>query len=316
VSFGNVTENVMESAAASMAEGTTGSSAENLTASARLSLVIPARNEAVNLRKLLPELLRLLPAAEIIVVNDASRDDTVVLCSGLGVKVVTHQYQKGNGASIKTGARHATRELVVFLDGDGQHKPADILRLLEKHAEGYDMVVGARSAATQASMGRLVANTLYNRLSSWISNQDILDLTSGFRIVNRLKFLQFLYLLPNGFSYPTTITMAFFRAGYSVAYVDIEAGRREGKSHISLMKDGIRFFLIIFKIGTLYSPLKIFLPIAFGFFSTGILYYLYTFFRFHTFTNMSAVLFMTAIIVFLIGLVSEQVTTLIYKDSE
>ena len=178
------------------------------------------------------------------------------------------------------------------------------------------MVIGARSAATQASVGRLVANTLYNRLSSWMANQTIRDLTSGFRIVNRRKFLKFLYLLPNGFSYPTTITMSFFRAGYSVAYVDIEAGKREGKSHINLLKDGMRFFLIIFKIGTLYSPLKIFVPIAAGFFGLGVAYYLYTFFNFHTFTNMSAVLFITAVIVFLIGLVSEQVTTLIYKDSE
>jgi len=230
--------------------------------------------------------------------------------------VVSHQYSKGNGASIKSGARHASRDTVVFMDGDGQHKPADILRLYAVFCQGHDMVIGARSAATQASVGRLVANTLYNRLSSWMANQTIRDLTSGFRIVNRRKFLKFLYLLPNGFSYPTTITMSFFRAGYSVAYVDIEAGKREGKSHINLLKDGMRFFLIIFKIGTLYSPLKIFVPIAAGFFGLGVAYYLYTFFNFHTFTNMSAVLFITAVIVFLIGLVSEQVTTLIYKDSE
>ncbi len=149
-----------------------------------------------------------------------------------------------------------------------------------------------------------------------MANHTNRDLTSGFRIVNRQKVLKFLYLLPNGFSYPTTITMSFFRAGYSVAYVDIEAGKREGKSHISLVKDGVRFFLIIFKIGTLYSPLKIFLPIAGSFFGLGIAYYFYTFINYHTFTNMSAVLFLSAIIVFLIGLVSEQVTTLIYKDSE
>src|SRR5690606_22383048 len=202
------------------------------------------------------------------------------------------------------------------MDGDGQHKPADVQRLLETYRQGYDMVVGARSAASQASVGRLVANTLYNRLSSWISGQQILDLTSGLRAVNRKKFKQFLYLLPNGFSYPTTITMAFFRAGFSVKYIDIHAGVREGKSHINLMKDGLRFFIIIFKIGTLYSPLKIFMPIALSFFSVGLGYYIYTFAKFHTFTNMSAVLFISAIIVFLIGLVSEQVTTLIYKDSE
>ena len=281
-----------------------------------LSIVMPAKNEAVNLQKLLPLLQATLPGAELIVVNDGSTDDTVALCESLGVSVVSHQYSKGNGASIKSGARHASRDTVVFMDGDGQHKPADILRLYAVFCQGHDMVIGARSAATQASVGRLVANTLYNRLSSWMANQTIRDLTSGFRIVNRQKFLKFLYLLPNGFSYPTTITMSFFRAGYSVAYVDIEAGKREGKSHINLLKDGMRFFLIIFKIGTLYSPLKIFVPIAAGFFGLGVAYYLYTFFNFHTFTNMSAVLFITAVIVFLIGLVSEQVTTLIYKDSE
>jgi glycosyltransferase involved in cell wall biosynthesis len=281
-----------------------------------LSIVLPAKNEGQNLRKLLPALQTVLPAAEIIVINDGSTDDTVALCEGLGIKVVSHRYSKGNGASIKTGARHATRDTLVFMDGDGQHKPEDVLRLLAAYQQGYDMVVGARSAATQASMGRLIANSLYNRLSSWIAEQNIRDLTSGFRIVNRQKFLQFLYLLPNGFSYPTTITMAFFRAGHSVSYVDIDAGKREGKSHISLLKDGVRFFLIIFKIGTLYSPLKIFMPFSFSFFATGLAYYLYTFMRFHTFTNMSAVLFITAIVVFLIGLVSEQVTTLLYKDSE
>jgi len=281
-----------------------------------LSIVMPAKNEAVNLQKLLPLLQATLPGAELIVVNDGSTDNTVALCESLGVSVVSHQYSKGNGASIKSGARHASRDTVVFMDGDGQHKPADILRLYAVFCQGYDMVIGARSAATQASVGRLVANTLYNRLSSWMANQTIRDLTSGFRIVNRRKFLKFLYLLPNGFSYPTTITMSFFRAGYSVAYVDIEADKREGKSHINLLKDGMRFFLIIFKIGTLYSPLKIFVPIAAGFFGLGVAYYLYTFFNFHTFTNMSAVLFITAVIVFLIGLVSEQVTTLIYKDSE
>ena len=281
-----------------------------------LSIVMPAKNEAVNLQKLLPLLQATLPGAELIVVNDGSTDNTVALCEALGVRVVSHQYSKGNGASIKSGARHASRDTVVFMDGDGQHKPADILRLYAVFCQGHDMVIGARSAATQASVGRLVANTLYNRLSSWMANQTIRDLTSGFRIVNRRKFLKFLYLLPNGFSYPTTITMSFFRAGYSVAYVDIEAGKREGKSHINQLKDGMRFFLIIFKIGTLYSPLKIFVPIAAGFFGLGVAYYLYTFFNFHTFTNMSAVLFITAVIVFLIGLVSEQVTTLIYKDSD
>jgi glycosyltransferase involved in cell wall biosynthesis len=281
-----------------------------------ISVIIPAKNEAANLQKLLPVLTQTLPGAEIIVVNDGSTDNTESLCRELGVIVVTHPYSKGNGASIKTGARTASRDILVTMDGDGQHKPADVLRLLERFGQGYDMVVGARDASGQASKGRLVANTFYNRLSSWISEHHIKDLTSGMRVVKRGRFMQFLYLLPNGFSYPTTITMAFFRAGYSVSYLDIDVGKREGKSHINLVRDGFRFFIIIFKIGTLYSPLKLFMPISGGFFLLGILYYLYTFISFHTFTNMSAVLFITAIIVFLIGLVSEQVTTLIYKDSD
>lgn len=282
----------------------------------QISIVLPAKNEAVNLEKLLPELRQQFPKAEILVVDDGSTDATVPVCRKNGVRVISHQYSKGNGGSIKTGARHASHDVLVFMDGDGQHKPEDIHRLLAEYEKGFDMVVGARSSATQASVGRLVANTVYNRLASWMAGQDIRDLTSGFRLVSRKRFMRFLYLLPNGFSYPTTITMAFFRAGLSVQYVDIEAGKREGKSHISLVKDGIRFFLIIFKIGTLYSPLKIFVPISFFFFVLGLGYYMYTLTVYNTFTNMTALLFSSSIIVFLIGLVSEQVTTLIYKDSE
>lgn len=280
------------------------------------SIVIPAKNEAENLQKLLPELISLHPAAEILVVNDGSTDATEAVCVNHQVKVISHPYSKGNGAAIKTGARNASHQIVVFMDADGQHQPKDIQRLLERLQQGADMVIGARTSESQASFGRLLANTIYNKLSSWISGQKILDLTSGFRVVYKNKFSQFLYLLPNGFSYPTTSTMAFFRAGYSVEYISIEAGERLGKSHINIVKDGLRFLVIIFKIGTLYSPLKIFLPFSFIFFLIGVVYYIYTYFSSHSFTNMGVVLFTSAIIIFLIGLVSEQITALIYKDSE
>ncbi|MDA1372330.1 MAG: glycosyltransferase family 2 protein [Proteobacteria bacterium] len=282
----------------------------------KLSIVIPAKNEAQNLEQFLPRLKAAIGDAECIVVNDGSTDDTEKVCKANGVIVITHPYSKGNGAAIKTGAKAASGDIIVFLDGDGQHKPEDIPRLLEELNSGYDMVVGARNKQSQADSYRAIANSIYNTLASTITGHKILDLTSGFRAVRADKFREFLFLLPNGFSYPTTCTMAFFRAGYSVGYVPIETETRLGESHISLLKDGIRFLVIIFKVGSLYSPLKIFLPTSAGFLATGVAYYLYTYLTEGRFTNMSAVLFMTAVLVFLIGLVSEQVTALMYKDSD
>lgn len=281
-----------------------------------LTIIVPAKDEAAGLASLLPALRQQAPGAEIIIVDDGSNDDTALLCRKHQVKVISHPSSLGNGAAIKSGARAATGDILLFMDGDGQHKPEDIPRLLQKLAEGYDMAVGARSRKSQAGAHRAAANGFYNRLASWMVNQKVADLTSGFRAVRAKKFRQFLYLLPNGFSYPTTITMSFFRAGYHIAYVPIEAPKRIGRSHMRIWRDGVRFLLIIFKIGTLYSPLKLFLPISLAFFSTGLGYYLYTYFHFNRFTNMSALLFITSVLIFLMGLVSEQITSLNYKDSE
>lgn len=279
-----------------------------------ISIILPAKNEAEGLRQVIPSLQAHCPDAEIIVVDDGSTDNTIALCTSMGIKVISHPYSKGNGAAIKTGARTASREILVFMDADGQHKPEDIPRLLSRLNAGYDMVVGARGLASQAGTHRAAVNTIYNILASWMVEQKVEDLTSGFRAVKAALFRKFIYMLPNGFSYPTTITMSFFRAGYSVAYEPIVAPTRIGKSHIRLGRDGIRFFLIIFKIGTLYSPLKLFIPISLTFFMTGIGYYLFTLINYNRFTNMSALLFITSILVFLIGLISEQISTLNYKD--
>lgn len=282
----------------------------------QVSIVMPAKNEAGGLRKVIPALQALCPGAEILVVNDASTDETLEVCTGFGISVVSHRYSKGNGAAIKTGARNATREILVFMDADGQHKPEDVGRLLARMHEGYDMVVGARSRASQAGAHRAAANGFYNVLASAMVEQNVQDLTSGFRAVKAALFRKFLYMLPNGFSYPTTITMSFFRAGYSVAYEPIVAPERIGKSHIRLGRDGLRFFLIIFKIGTLYSPLKLFVPISLLFFMTGLGYYLFSFIAYHRFTNMSALLLITSVLIFLIGLISEQISTLNYKATD
>ena len=281
----------------------------------KMTIILPARNESATLQRLLPELKQQAGSAEIIVVNDGSSDDTVSVCVSHQVKVISHPYPKGNGAAIKSGARGASGDVLLFMDADGQHQPENIPAIQNKFAEGYDMVVGARQLGSHAGAHRAVANDLFSRFATWMVQQPVEDLTSGFRMVNADKFRKFLYLLPNGFSYPTTITMSFFRAGFSVAYFPVNTPRRTtGKSHIRPVRDGLRFILIIIKIGTLYSPQKLFLPVSAGFFLTGLGYYLYTYLSVGRFTNMSALLFISAILTFLIGIVSEQISALHYKD--
>jgi glycosyltransferase involved in cell wall biosynthesis len=278
-----------------------------------LSIILPAKNEAAGLRSLLPKLVAAYPEAEIIVVDDGSTDDTVAVCTQAGVRVASSPYSMGNGAAIKRGVRLARGDELVFMDADGQHDPAHIEKLRTRLAQGYDMVVGARGWSGQANVGRGVANKLYNRLASWVTGFHVADLTSGFRVARGDRFREFLHLLPNGFSYPTTVTMAFFRSAYAVAYEPIPVQRRIGRSHLRPMRDGVRFLLIIFKIATLYSPLKLFLPVALAFFTTGAGYYAYTYTTQGRFTNMSVLLFSAAVIVFLIGLIAEQITALTYK---
>jgi glycosyltransferase involved in cell wall biosynthesis len=278
-----------------------------------ISIVLPAKNEAPALAQLLPRLRQAQPEAEILVVDDGSTDNTAAICAGYCTTLLRQPYSMGNGAAIKRGARAAKGEIIVFMDADGQHDAADVTRLLSSLESGFDMVVGARAWSGQAGVGRGLANAIYNKLASWMTGFVIADLTSGFRAVRADKFREFLHLLPNGFSYPTTITMAFFRSAYSVAYESIAVHKRIGRSHIKPLRDGLRFLLIIFKIATLYSPLKLFVPTSIFFFLLGLGNYVYTFVTVHRLTNMSVLLFSASVIVFLIGLISEQITALLYR---
>ncbi len=280
-----------------------------------LSIIIPAKNEAKSIAEVVTTARSEFPDAEIIVVDDGSSDETGALAKGAGAIVLRHPESLGNGASVKSGARAATGEILAFMDGDGQHDPRNLGVLLAKLEEGYMMAVGARDSGSHASVGRLFANGVYNEIASRLSGRRILDLTSGFRVARARMFKQFLYLLPNGFSYPTTITMAFLRSGFPVCFEPVEAAQRTGKSHIRPIRDGIRFLVIIFKIATLYAPLKIFLPTSALFFLAGLVNYLYTFATAGRFTNMSMLFFSAAVIIFLIGLISEQITALTYRQS-
>jgi glycosyltransferase involved in cell wall biosynthesis len=280
----------------------------------RISVILPAKNEAEGLQRTLPVLRAHFPTAEVIVVDDGSTDATATVAANQGARVLSSPYSMGNGAAIKRGARAAHGDILVFMDADGQHDPALIQQLLDKLDTGFDMAVGARDSSGQANAGRGAANAFYNRLASWMTGHRIADLTSGFRAVRADRFREFLHLLPNGFSYPTTSTMAFFRSAYPVAYVSIPVAKRIGtSSHIRPLRDGLRFLLIIFKIATLYSPLKLFAPAAAAFFVTGLGYYAWTYATEHRLTNMSVLLFSASVIVFLIGLVSEQITNLTYR---
>ena len=284
-----------------------------------VSIVLPALNEEKALEQLLPELRKLYPTYEVLVIDDGSTDSTKSICINNKVKVLSHPYPMGNGAAIKSGARHASGDILVFMDADGQHNPKDIKLLIDKLInKQYDMVVGARVLSTHSSLMKRTGNWFYNRFASMMTGHNIRDLTSGFRAVKADIFMKFLYLLPNGFSYPTTSTMAFFRSAHPVGYITIHAGIRQKDTHsnINICKDGVRFFVIILKIGALFSPMRLFFPLSILVFLIGITYYAYTFITENRFTNMSALLMISSLMIFLIGILSEQISSLHYRNND
>ena len=280
-----------------------------------VTILLPAYNEAGVIGETIRAIRTLHPDFEILVVDDGSTDNTMREAMEAGANVWPHPYNIGNGAAIKSGLRCARGEWVLMMDADGQHKPEDIARLLE-HKDRYDMVVGARTRQSETSAHRDLANWVYNRFASYVTRFKVEDLTSGFRLVRLSVARQFIYLLPNTFSYPSTLTLGYLRSGRTVKYIPIQTKARVGKSKIKLLKDGARFFLIITKIASLFSPFRVFLPISMGFFVTGLCYYAYTFLTQGRFTNMSALLFNSSIIIFMIGLVAEQISQMRYDRVE
>lgn len=272
-----------------------------------VTIIIPAFNEAAVIGKVLQDIRSVdLGKTEILLVDDGSTDGTADVARAAGARVIRHPYNVGNGAAVKTGLRNARGRFLVLMDGDGQHKASDLPALV-RGLEEYDMVVGSRRRSGQAGLHRFLANGVYNRFASYVTEFDIQDLTSGMRAMHRDKALQFLSLLPNTFSYPTTLTLAFLRSGLTIQYVPISVETRVGRSKIRLWQDGTRFLLIISRIATLFAPFRVFLPVSAFFFLGGFAYYLYTYFTAGRFTNMGLFLFTTSVVIFMMGLVSEQI---------
>ena len=282
------------------------------TLTERVSVVVPAYNEGASIGTLVSDLRHAASWREILVVDDGSADDTARRATDAGARVVRHPYNKGNGAAVKTGIRNATSDFVLILDADGQHRPNDAPRLVAKLNE-YELVVGARSPATQATFARRAGNGALNAIASYLTGRRIPDLTSGFRAARREHFLEFLHLLPNGFSTPTTTTLAFLKAGYSVWFEPVEAGVRDGRSKIRLGPDGVQFFVILLKVITIFSPMRVFLPLSLTSFALGGAYAVWTIFTQSHVTNSSVLLILLSVIIFLVGLVSEQISSLRFE---
>jgi len=276
------------------------------------SIVIPAYNEAAGIGAVVRELTASAPWREVLVVDDGSTDDTGAQAAAAGARVIRHPYNKGNGAAVKTGIRHTTGALVLIIDADGQHAPGDAVRLVSLLG-AYDLVVGARSRRSQATAARRLGNSLLNGIASYLTEQRIPDLTSGFRAARRECLVEFLHLLPNGFSTPTTTTLAFMKVGYSVRFEPVEAARRQGESKIRLGPDGVSFFLILLKVITIFSPLRIFLPISFAAFVGGAAYAAWTIATQSHVTNSSVLLILLSVVIFLVGLISEQISSLRFE---
>ena len=282
------------------------------TAFGPISVVIPAFNESATIRDVVEHVYRVCSALgcahEVIVVDDGSTDNTAELAEQAGATVLRQPYNKGYGASLKTGIRHATNGTIVILDADGQHDPEDIKKLLDTRGNA-EMVVGARKGTAGSPLWRKPGKMLIGWLANQLTGRKIPDLNSGFRAMDREVLMRFLAIMPNGFSSSTTSTIALLRGGYSVNYIPIEVKRRSGCSTVTLA-DGLGTILLIFRLITLFAPLRICLPVSLVTAAIGCYYIVHGYLSTGTASIRGILALLASVLFFLFGLLIDQVSAI------
>ena len=279
-----------------------------------ISVIIPAYNEEETVKEVVLGIAQVLQESvyEIIVVNDGSTDSTKHNAVEAGARVVSHTAKRGYGASLKTGIRHSNHELIVTIDADGQHNPADILRLVNKWYDGFDMVVGARDAESFQYMSRMPGKKFLQWMAKFLVGESPEDVNSGLRIFKKSDALTYFPILPNAFSFSTTITLAMLKDAFRVGWVSIKTTPRKGRdSNVSFWKDGGRTIMLIIRITTLFNPLKMFLPVSLGSFGIGFCYAVYNLlFREFNIPDGAEFLMTIGIIVFFFGIMADQFSSI------
>ncbi len=274
-----------------------------------VAIIIPAYNEEEGIADVIAQLKELSGNYEIIVVDDGSTDNTHKLATDTGVKVIRHPYNKGYGAALKTGIRNAEADIVLFIDADGQHQPSDIKKLIQYIGE-YDMIVGARTKKSKISLLRRPGKKILSITANYLAGMKIPDLNSGFRALKKDVALEFMHILPNSFSFSTTITLALINSGYSVKYVPIEAPERVGTSKIKPFRDGFRFIMLIIRTVVLFNPLKVFLPVSAILFIVGFFELIREIIVYFDIWTAPVLLILSAILIFFFGLIADQISSL------
>lgn len=288
-----------------------------MSLSTETSIVIPAYNEECGLVFALENLRRcgLLDTCEVVVVDDASTDKTAEVAERFsGVRLIRHGVNKGYGAALKTGIRASRGQKIVVLDGDGQH-PAEPIREVIRMLDTSALVIGGRDRRSLQSKSRLIGKAVIRWLAEYLFEQRLPDYNSGFRGFRREAITPVLNLMPNGFSFSTTSTLAFLKLGYEIGEIPITVAPRQGRpSSVKFARDGGKTILLICRIIMLFNPLKIFVPGAAFMTAVGVIWAAVGVLFYQRVPNSAVALLTLGFLLFFVGLLADQISILNLKD--